>query len=281
MSGTERVAPPPAKPCKPSGPRGLQAFRAIPDRPDLDIFVIKNFAQDVLKIDPTEFFAQMLREMPMRGIDSTGMPKKPKYDHIAFAEPQWVDGLHKALHMRRSKHLPRDKFWAQRFSLSRGYLTYRYPGFQWRVAAAQFHCSKVPALEETFGRMDKWTGDLGLPRPNHLIGTRYVDGNDFISEHSDLAENIAKQSYIFNVKMGPGSRRFVFYEGEKKIYDELLPPGTAVIFSLEANQKTTLTVPKEPTMQELSGSGVPNHQDDHWLGKTQQVVRRTRPPGQC
>lgn len=93
--------------------------------PDLDAWVIPNFAQDVLGFNPTETLAR-LSQYPQRNMG----------DAITPFEVQWVDGTNEALHYR-GNDLKRGKIWLQRGDPEEdGVRKYGYTGWQHRVGMA-------------------------------------------------------------------------------------------------------------------------------------------------
>ena len=114
-------------------------------------------------------------------------------------------------------------------------------------------CPEIAPIANTY---DDWVQRAGYPCANHYIVTKYAG-----------PESIAPGSLITVVKTGPHGRPFqlrdrVFLErlpGEdekafkvrsaatqnqlKPFFDEVVPPGTAIVMTLEANLLTQHAVP--------------------------------------
>ena len=102
-------------------------------------------------------------------------------------------------------------------------------------------------------KYNAWAGDAGYPTANHFIVTHYVDGAHNIGMHFDKAKSIAKGSLITIVKTGAVGRPFRLERGDGTLLmDRVLPPGTAVVMTLEANLVTKHGV---PTVPEAGASG--------------------------
>ena len=209
----------------------LEPFRV---RQGLDIFVVPNFAQTHLRVDPTELQRQ-LETYPTRGADDAIQPNVV----------QWVGGDNKALNYRGNP-IPRSKIWLQRPPKEDGYLRYGYTGWQWNVLPATVSVEQCPEVLPLADRYDEWVAARGYPTANHYIATRYSNGKDNIGWHSDKDDDIAPGSLITVVKMGAHGRRFeMCLSGEEKspFFSKVLAPGTAVIMTLEANLTTKHQVP--------------------------------------
>jgi len=209
----------------------LEAHRV---RKGLDIFVVPQFAQDVLNADPAALQQSLEANYPVRGADEDIQPEVV----------QWVDGDNVALKYR-GRSLKRAKIWLQR-PVEGGYRRYGYTGWQWKVLPATSSVERCAEVLPLADRYDAWATALGFPCANHYICTRYVDGQHSIGFHSDKAKDIAPGSLITVVKTGACGRPFqVCLPGEEKspFFSEVLAPGTAVIMTLEANLATKHSVP--------------------------------------
>merc|ERR1740130_618576 len=201
----------------------------------LDIFVVPNFAQTQLGIDPANLQQELETNYPTRGADDAIQPNVV----------QWVGGDNKALQYRGNA-IPRTEIWLQRLPKEAGYLRYGYTGWQWNVLPATVGVEQCPEVLPLADRYDKWVTALGLPSANHYIATRYSGGKDCIGWHSDKDKDIALGSLITVVKMGAHGRCFeMCLPGDEKspFFSEVLAPGTAVIMTLEANLATKHRVP--------------------------------------
>ena len=78
-----------------------------------------------------------------------------------------------------------------------------------------------------------------VTRHMRAVVTHYVDGQHEIGMHFDKPNSIAPSSLITVVKTGAHGRpfRLELLDGTV-LMDRVLPPGTAVIMTLEANLKT-------------------------------------------
>jgi len=113
-------------------------------------------------------------------------------------------------------------------------------------------CQEVKPIADAY---DKWVTDLGYPKANHYIITKYQDGQHNIGFHSDKAKDIALNSLITIVKTGSHCRPFeICLPGEENtpFFSQVLAPGTAVIMTLEANLQTKHGV---PVVTEAGSSG--------------------------
>jgi hypothetical protein len=204
-------------------------------RNGLDIFVVPNFSQTHLRVDPAELQRQLETNYHTRGADDAIQPNVV----------QWVGGDNKALNYRGNP-IPRSKIWLQRPPKEDGYLRYGYTGWQWNVLPATVSVEQCPEVLPLADRYDEWVAARGLPSANHYIATRYSDGKDNIGWHSDKDNDIAPGSLITVVKMGARGRPFeMCLPGEEKspFFSAVLAPGTAVIMTLEANLTTKHRVP--------------------------------------
>lgn len=222
-------------------PSPLDQYRVLPG---YDIFVVPNFAQDVLNFDPTLVQQQLEAKYPVRGAGDTIVP----------GAVQWVDGNNRAL-MYRGNAIKRGKIWLQRPSTKHGYLRYGYTGWQWKVlpaTASVDHCKEIKPIADAY---DLWVTELGYPSANHYIITKYQDGQHNIGFHFDKPKDIAQDSLITVVKTGSQGRPFELCmpgQEQKPFFSQVLSPGTAVIMTLEANLQTKHGV---PVVDEASPSG--------------------------
>ena len=72
--------------------------------------------------------------------------------------------------------------------------------------------------------------------------------------HSDKAKSIYDDSIILVVKLGEAGRPFKLTEGETTLYEDVVPPGAAVLMTMEANLATKHGVPALDAPTGLSGS---------------------------
>ena len=96
--------------------------------------------------------------------------------------------------------------------------------------------------------MDALYESVGAKLANQAIVTRYRnEDKSGIGKHYDKPKSIVEDSLITVVKTGETGRTFNLYEGdnEKPTWSQVLPPGSALIMSLEANLATRHEVPAD------------------------------------
>jgi DNA oxidative demethylase len=165
--------------------------------------------------------------------------KQPVNQPLQFSERGddqiMVTGDHYALHYRGNA-LKRHKIWCQT-GYGNGLLKYGYTGWQNAVAYATRDVRAFPPLETLLIWLNRaFPGILkrcGLPEQkalfNHVIFTRYEDGNDFIGMHSDKEKDFVEGSYFVVIKLG-AARDFAFSTREgKSVFQKELPMGSMVI----------------------------------------------------
>ena len=124
-----------------------------------------------------------------------------------------------------------------------------------------------PQMAPVADKYDDWVQQAGYPCANHYIVTRYADAEHNIGFHYDKPKSIAPGSLITVVKTGAHGRPFqlrnrVFLDRlpgedkvsfkrrsaaaqskEKRFFDEVVAPGTAIVMTLEADLLTQHAVP--------------------------------------
>ena len=223
-------------------------------RPDLDIFVVPNFAQTYLGIKDPRALLGDLGRYPSVGRDEVIDPMKI----------QWVSGENKAL-MYRGNTLKRAKIWLQRGDPEKvGYRRYYYTGWQWKVLPATADVAKCAEIAPIADAYDAFADKMGAQRANHFITTQYADGEHNIGFHSDKVRDIARSgadglSLITVVKIGDCARTFAVRnfpakgaKPEPPFFCEPIEAGSAIIMTLEANLKTQHAVPE---VEEAGPSG--------------------------
>ena len=161
-------------------------------REGLDIWVIPNFAQDVLHFDPAKLQDQLESNYPVRGAGESIDP-----DVV-----QWIDGDNDSLKYRGNV-LKRAKIWLQRRHKSQGFRRYGYTGWQWKVLPATADVAKCPEVKKVTDAYDTWVDSLGggiISRANHYIITHYQDQNHSIGMHFDKPRDIEEGSLITVIK---------------------------------------------------------------------------------
>lgn len=221
-------------------PAGLDECHRV--APDLDIWVVPNFAKDALGIGDAGTLQDALEKYPTRSED----------DLIVPGVCQWVGGENAALKYRGNT-LKRSKIWLQRGDpWTTGWVRYSYTGWQWRVLPATCDVARCAELQPVADRYDEWCARVGYPSANHYIVTRYADGQHSIGWHFDKPTSIEPGSLITVVKTGHYARPFELrrrVDGaaqakEPPFFSQILAPGTAVVMTLEANLATQHAVPE-------------------------------------
>ena len=213
----------------------LEQFRVAPD---LDAWVVPNF--DKVIGFPDGLDAQNVQTKLEQG----GYPVRRAGDPIEWAKPQWVEGDNAALKFR-GHVLKRGKMWFQLGDPREvGFTKYYYTGWQSAVLPATSNVEACPELASVVGRYNDWCTGFGYERANHFIVTHYVDGAHSIGDHYDKPKSIARGSLITILKTGEHGRpfRLTWLDGTL-IFEKVLPPGTAVVMTLEANLRTKHGVP--------------------------------------
>lgn len=232
---------------------------------DLDIWVVPDFAQTELGINPASLQQQLEQNYPVRG----------KGDSIEWAQPQWIEGENEALHYR-GKELKRGKMW---FQLGEpkidGFVKYYYTGWQKAVLPATSNLARAPELVPVVERYNALAAELGWAAANHFIVTHYASGEHNIGMHFDKPKSIRPRSLITIIKTGAHGRpfRLELLDGTL-LMERVLPPGTAVIMTLEANLATRHGVPAVDHAGS-SGSLVLRTIDEHvsWARLEQEVAK--------
>lgn len=202
--------------------------------PDLDVWLVPGMAQK-LGFCPSTLQRDLEKNYPSLGSG----------DEIPWGEPVWVRGDNRALRYRGNE-LKREKMWFQRGNPreTRNFLRYLYTGWQWRVLPATSGVDTAPELKPAVDALVNWTLAQGYSAPNHYIITRYKDGDANIGAHFDKPASIEPGSLITVIKLGEAARPFKLERLDGTVvFDKVLPPGTGVVMTLEANLKTKHSVP--------------------------------------
>ena len=129
------------------------------------IWVVPNFAQEVLGIDHTDIMTKLAR-----------YPTREPSDAIQPMEVQWVKGDHAAL-KSRGKPVKRNKMWLQHgCPENTGFLIYSYTGHQAPIIPAQADVNKCPEMKAPMENLRDWANERGQKPANHIIATDYPDG---------------------------------------------------------------------------------------------------------
>ena len=223
--------------------RSLESQGLSVKRPRKGVFIIKGLA-DHFGLDAKADF---------RALDAN-YPKRSGAEPIQWGQPQWVQGDHVALQYRGNA-LKRRKMWFQRGDpLFQGFTKYYYTGWQKRVLPATANVEDVPCLDHFTCSVNGWLAGHDVMTTNHFIVTAYDTEKDSIGMHSDKAKSIYDDSVILVVKLGEAGRPFKLTEGETTLYEDVVPPGAAVLMTMEANLATKHGVPALDAPTGLSGS---------------------------
>ena len=225
---------------------GLEQYRV---KNELDIWVV-----------PPDAAAAMLgisvAEQQQCWTELSQQPMRNRSDAIVPCEPQWINGDNEALEMyRHGTRTKRNKMWFQTDDpLAEGFLVYKYTYHQQLVVPATFEVSRCRSLARiTSAYNSRICHALGAKEANHGIATAYENGTDCITAHSDKASDIAPSdrgglSLIGVLKAGENSRPFEIAMDKQSapFFTKELPPGTLVLMTLEANNRTVHSVPAVP-----------------------------------
>lgn len=228
----------------------------LPDRTVLlDAFVVEDFMQKFLDLDPRCIFQDLLDDFECHD-PKAEIPFSPKGDSV-----KWVTGEHPALHYRGNP-LKRRKIWCQK-NYRHGLLKYQYTGWQHSISTATCDVEYVSPIKKVSHALDKFTSQRGdLVEFNHYIATVYEDENHNIGFHSDADADFKENSYFVILKLG-NPRKFEFQLAEpnsKVFYSKSLEPGTAVFVRAKSNDGTDANsrlrhgVPRMTSKCGISGS---------------------------
>lgn len=120
---------------------------------------------------------------------------------------------------------------------------YTYPGFQY-ASMAHYRCFSY--LKEIKDMVDACMSNIKVESQNgkkqnltlnHVIGTQYLDGQDYIGFHSDKIRDIAEESLILDISLGE-RREFHFRCKDRKIITDaiILDHGSLFILGPETNR---------------------------------------------
>ncbi len=157
----------------------------------------------------------------------------------------FVGGDHNALKYR-GNNAPKHKF---QFTTEEDEIPiYHYTGWTWMFTLATYTITMMAMVIQSAVK------NLADSNSNHFIVALYKDGNDYIGPHSDKPKDIQEGSNIDVWKLG-APRKFAFEDLKGKVlWEEMVPAGSLIRMSLEANLKYKHSVPKDPSVKELSAS---------------------------
>lgn len=105
------------------------------------IYMVEEFAQRMLQVDPISFLPELDARLPILGKDG----------EVVAGELQWVTGQHVDLKYRGNT-LARRKFWVQDGSVDERILTYSYTGWNNPIALATSDWNADPVLKAVCDR---------------------------------------------------------------------------------------------------------------------------------
>ena len=129
-----------------------------------------------------------------------------------------------------------------------------------RNCAGHLRCGFLPTARPVAARYDTWTVDIGYPAANHYIVTRHYDkpksitpcslitvlktgmhGRPFQLRHRVRLDRFANEdAKAFKKRQDAAQAR------EQPFFDQVVPPGSAIIMTLEANLLSQHAVPAVP-----------------------------------
>lgn len=222
-------------------------------QPFRGFYVIDKFDEHI-GVCSANFVSDLDRRVPSRGAG----------DVIEAGKLQWVQGNNVNLKYRGNE-LNRRKIWAQKGSVEQGVRIYIYTGFAYPVAQATSDWNDDEVLKQASDNMNVFMNEIESPEMNHLIVTAYDNGDCNIGMHYDKMKSLHPQTMIAVLKVGEHGRPFAvrkrlmhtsktpsdaektqltkLQEKEPLIFNELVPPGTLLLMTAEANLATQHGVP--------------------------------------
>lgn len=216
-------------------------------------YVISGFA-DHIGLNSTSLLKELDSRVPFRGSG----------DEIVPGCLQWVQGNNRNL-MFRGNELNRRKIWAQNGPVQDGVRIYVYTGFAYPVAEATSDWNDEETFKMASEKMNEFMSEIEAPEMNHLIVTAYDNGDSNIGYHYDKMLSLHHNTMIAVLKIGEYGRPFAVRrrlmhtsanpsEDEKKallkaqekeppFFNEVVPPGTLLLMTAEANLATQHAVP--------------------------------------
>jgi len=153
-------------------------------------------------------------------------------------DAKWVNGAHPALNYRGNA-IKRSKIWLQK--KPDAFFRYGYTGWQWKILFATTCLSKGGSnLPRTRALIASMSVDC---EANHWIVTKYRNGYDSIGHHSDKMVDWVKDSKVRVVKFGCPRIFEICAKDGTLLFRKLLPSGTSVTMTMDANELTTHAVP--------------------------------------
>ena len=93
------------------------------------------------------------------------------------------------------------------------------------------------------GVLDSFAEENRIPRLNHVVMHRYLDGDDDIGSHHDKYMDMQPGSSIISISAG-SERRFVMEKDGKRVASFMVKDGDAVILPYRMNKEMKHSIPK-------------------------------------
>lgn len=142
----------------------------------------------------------------------------------------------------RGNQLTRTKFFLYDDTDKKGMPVYYYTGFQWASTKYYRPVRDVPAvaaiLEDFNSNMIFIDGDGNRSSTgfNHVIGTKYLSGEDAIGYHMDKTKSFASKSTIAILSLGHSREFHVRNETTGKVHIFVMSPGDLFVLGWETNK---------------------------------------------
>ena len=197
------------------------------------VAIVQNFCQDYLGVDPVHLHESI-----------SSVPEYKLDERIERGVLKRVCGDKTELRYR-GLAIKRDKIWLQS-NWDKGLLRYFYTGWSWAIADASAPVETSPTINTVLNQLNEQSEH----QLNHVIGTRYRDFTYNIGFHKDKTKDIAPDSTIIVLKTGQVGRPFAFRMARTEedpdpsfFFSTVLPPGTAVFMTTQANEIVEHGVP--------------------------------------
>lgn len=157
----------------------------------------------------------------------------------AFARPAMYLDRRDRSTLYRGKPLPRSKCYVSATSSRDVLALYKFPGFQYASMLKYVHAGDAAAapFRPLFDVLASDVTFDGVAQPfTQAIATRYFEGTDCISWHSDKMVSIADKSAIFDISLG-GPRTFLLKDKTTGIVESVvMESGSAIAMTTAGNQ---------------------------------------------
>lgn len=122
-----------------------------------------------------------------------------------------------------------------------------HAGMQWEGMSEHVSMSEVPILAQLHAAVTQNLAVGGVSRLefNQIIVTRYVNGDDNISRHSDDMTTIADPSVILNMSFGDRRTFSVYTQEGELVWSRPMESGSAFALSTETNKTHLHAIERE------------------------------------